>query len=251
MSAFALGILVALALPPFNLWPCLIGFAGLLHLLRQSAGPWRAALLGWWFGFGHLLAGLYWIAIAFFTDAERFGLLALPAVALLCAGMALYPALAAAAARLRRWRSPAAAALALALAWTAAEMLRGQLFGGFPWNLIGYAFAGSDAMVQLAALTGVWGLSLLAVLAGALPAALLEPGGALAAGRGGGPDPAPAVVRRGAAPRGQRPGAARPAAPPGPGQRRPASQVAAGAARAVVPAPPRAVGAGRRTASRR
>jgi apolipoprotein N-acyltransferase len=168
---------VALALPPFNLWPCLLGFAGLLHLLRRSTGPWRAALLGWWFGFGHLLAGLYWIAIAFFTDAERFGLLAIPAVLLLCAGIALYPALATALAMPRRWRSPSAAALALALAWTASEVLRGHLFGGFPWNLIGYAFAGSDAMVQLAALTGVWGLSLLAVLAGALPAALLEPGG--------------------------------------------------------------------------
>ena len=54
--------------------------------------------------------------------------------------------------------------------------MRGTLFGGFPWNLIGYAFAGSDAVVQLAAVTGVWGLSLLAVLIGALPAALLEPG---------------------------------------------------------------------------
>jgi apolipoprotein N-acyltransferase len=99
-----------------------------------------------------------------------------PAVLLLCAGLALYPALATGLAALWRWRSTTAAALALALAWTASEVLRGTLFGGFPWNLIGYAFAGSAAMIQLAAVTGVWGLSLLAVLVGALPAALLEPG---------------------------------------------------------------------------
>jgi apolipoprotein N-acyltransferase len=175
-SAFGLGALVALALPPLNLWPCLLGFAGLLHLLRRSERPLGAAVLGWCFGFGHFLLGLYWIAIAFFTDAERFGLLAVPAVLLLCAGLALYPALATLLTALRRWRSPSAGALVLAIAWTLAELLRGALFGGFPWNLIGYAFAGSDGISQLAAVTGVWGLSFFAVLVGALPAALLEPG---------------------------------------------------------------------------
>jgi apolipoprotein N-acyltransferase len=175
-SAFGLGALVALALPPLNLWPCLIGFAGLLHLLRGAGGPGAALVLGWCFGFGHLLLGLYWIAIAFFTDAERFGLLAVPAVLLLCAGLAAYPALAALAVGLRRWGNSSAAVLALATAWTLAEMLRGSLFGGFPWNLIGYAFAGSEPISQLAALTGIWGLSFTAVLVGALPAALLEPG---------------------------------------------------------------------------
>jgi apolipoprotein N-acyltransferase len=174
-SAFGLGALVALALPPLNLWPCLLGFAGLLHLLHRTEGPLGAVVLGWWFGFGHFLLGLYWIAIAFFTDAERFGLLAVPAVLLLCAGLALYPALATLPAALRRWRSPSAGALALAIGWTLAELLRGSLFGGFPWNLIGYAFAGSDGISQLAAATGIWGLSFLAVLVGALPAALLEP----------------------------------------------------------------------------
>jgi apolipoprotein N-acyltransferase len=159
-----------------SLWPCLLAFAGLLHLVRGSPGPRRAALLGWCFGFGHFLVGLYWIAIAFFTDAERFGLLAVPAILLLCAGLALYPALATGLVALWRWRSATAAALALAIAWTACELLRSTLFGGFPWNLIGYAFAGSDAMMQFAAVAGVWGLSLLAVLIGALPGALLEPG---------------------------------------------------------------------------
>lgn len=177
LAALVLGALVALALPPFEVWPLLVGFAGLLHLIRRQDRAGHALLLGWCFGFGHFLAGLYWIGIAFFTDAERFGLLAVPAVLLLCAGLALYPALAAWLTALVRWRSPAAAALALAVAWTATEALRGVLFGGFPWNLIGYAWLGSSAISQVAAATGVYGLSLLAVILGALPAALLEPGG--------------------------------------------------------------------------
>jgi apolipoprotein N-acyltransferase len=176
LSAFALGAVVALALPPLDFWPALLGFAGLLDLLRRAEDPRRAFVLGWCFGFGHFLAGLYWIAIAFFADAERFGVLAVPAVLLLCAGLAFYPALAALLVALYRWRSASAAALALAVVWLLTEWLRGHLFGGFPWNLIGYAFAGSTGVSQLAAVTGIWGLSLLAVAAGALPVALLEPG---------------------------------------------------------------------------
>jgi apolipoprotein N-acyltransferase len=176
LSAFGLGVVAALALPPVNFWPALLGFAGLLDLLRRARGPRRALLLGWCFGFGHCLAGLYWIAIAFFADAERFGALAVPAVLLLCAGLALYPALAALLVTVYRWSSGAAAALALAVVWVSTELLRAHLFGGFPWNLIGYAFAGSLPLSQLAAVTGIWGLSVLAVAAGALPAALLEPG---------------------------------------------------------------------------
>ena len=175
LAALALGALAALALPPFHLYPLLLAFAGLLDLLRHAERRIEAFVLGWCFGFAHFLLGLYWIGIAFFTDAERFGVFALPAVLLLCAYLALYPALAAWLTVLYRWQSPVASALVLALAWTAGEVVRGMLFWGFPWNLIGYAFAQSTAISQLAALTGVYGLSLLAVALGAVPAALLEP----------------------------------------------------------------------------
>jgi apolipoprotein N-acyltransferase len=174
LAALALGALAALALPPFHLYPLLLAFAGLLDLLRHAERRIEAFVLGWCFGFAHFLLGLYWIGIAFFTDAERFGAFAIPAVLLLCAYLACYPALAAWLTVLHRWQSPVAAALVLALAWTAGEVARGMLFGGFPWNLIGYAFAQSTAISQLAALIGIHGLSLLAVALGALPAAWLN-----------------------------------------------------------------------------
>ena len=176
LAAWLGGAVTALALPPLHLLPALLGFALLLHLLRLAPRRRTAFALGWWFGFGYFLAGLYWIAIAFFSDAERFGALAFPAVTLLCAGMALYPALAAWLATLHRWQSPTAGAFALAIAWMAMEVLRAWGFGGFPWNLTGYVWSGSAAISQLGALTGIYGLSLLAVALGALPAGLLEPG---------------------------------------------------------------------------
>ncbi len=174
--SFGAGAATALALPPFGLWPLLVGFAVLALLLRREESGRGTFLLGWCFGFGHFLVGLYWVAIAFFTDVERYGALAVPAVLLLCAGLALLPALTILALRLRAWSSPTAFALALALAWGGAEWLRSLIFGGFPWNLVGYVWIDTPA-AQLASVVSVYGLSLLGVALGALPLALLEPGG--------------------------------------------------------------------------
>ena len=159
------GAATALALAPFHLWPAIAGFGVLLHQL-SGAGAGRGALFGWSFGFGHFLAGLYWIAIAFGADAERVGHLAIPAILLLCAGLALFPAAACAAFGALRLRSVEASVLALALLWTVAEWLRGTVFGGFPWNLIGYVWV-DLAPAQLAAAIGVHGLSALTVALGA------------------------------------------------------------------------------------
>ena len=87
----------------------------------------------------------------------------------LAAGMALFPTLAVYAVALTGWRGPARVVL-LAAAWLAVEWLRAWLFTGFPWNLIGTVWSFSPAMLQLASVTGVWGLTWLTVLAAAAPA---------------------------------------------------------------------------------
>jgi apolipoprotein N-acyltransferase len=58
-------------LPPLHLVPLLIpAFTGLLWLIDGAARRREAALLGWSFGFGHMLTGLYWIGIAFLVDSS-------------------------------------------------------------------------------------------------------------------------------------------------------------------------------------
>ncbi|MFC7553306.1 hypothetical protein ACFQU7_15220 [Pseudoroseomonas wenyumeiae] len=140
LAAFGLGLLSALALPPLYLVPVLLlAVPGLLALL-DGAGSWkRAGVLGFAWGMGHHMAGLYWISHALLTDPWRWGWLVPVAVPGLAVPLALYVALAAILAWLappgwRRW-------LALAGAWTLAEMLRGLLFTGFPWNLMGTVWA--------------------------------------------------------------------------------------------------------------
>ena len=51
--------------------------------------------------------------------------------------------------------------LVAAVAWTAMEMLQAHVLGGFPWNLLGVSQIDLIPLVQLASLTGVYGVSFL------------------------------------------------------------------------------------------
>ena len=67
---FAAGIERALTFEPDLVW-LLDG----CHVQHESIGPRlkSAALVGFWFGFGYFLAGLYWIAEAFLVEPWRHG----------------------------------------------------------------------------------------------------------------------------------------------------------------------------------
>jgi apolipoprotein N-acyltransferase len=179
LIAFLAGAGTALALTPLNLWPApFITFPILLWLVDGAAagrlgGVWAAAAVGWWFGFGYFLAGLYWVGNAFLVDARTFGWLLPFAVTALPAGMALYTAFGVALARLI-WRRGAARVLALAAALTLAEWLRGHLLGGFPWNTFGYTLISPLWLAQGASLVGIWGMTFLAIAVYASPAVLAD-----------------------------------------------------------------------------
>jgi apolipoprotein N-acyltransferase len=176
--AFLLGALGAAALPPVYAVPVLIvSFSGLVLLADRTPRPLAAILLGWCFAFGYFVAGIYWVANALLSVSSAFGWL-LPfaiagAVGGLSALLAAFPALAVGLARIL-WPAGPARVLVLAICWTLFEWLRGWVLTGFPWNLLGTCWAFSDAMNQLAALTGVWGLSLVTVLVAGLPALLVD-----------------------------------------------------------------------------
>jgi len=179
--AFILGLLAALALPPFYLVPlCFISFP-LLVLLLDSIAPgaapalysgrhWRAAAaIGWFFGFGYFTAGLWWLANAMTVDIGQFGW-AIPLAAFgLPAFLAGYYALAAALA-LIFWRRGLARIISLSLSFALAEYLRGVLFTGFPWNALGYTAMPGPVFMQIDAVIGLDAVTALAVFTYSLPA---------------------------------------------------------------------------------
>jgi apolipoprotein N-acyltransferase len=177
--AVLLGLLAAAALPPVDMLPLLVvSFSGLIWLAAGVSGRRDAFALGWSFGFGFFLAGFYWIALALLVDIASywwllpFAVVALPVFFGIFSGLALLA---------YDWIAPRGVgrACALGVAWVASEWLRGHLLTGFPWNLVGYAwsggFPGAGTVLQTAAATGIYGLSLLTVIAAALPASLGDP----------------------------------------------------------------------------
>jgi apolipoprotein N-acyltransferase len=178
--AFLLGITATASLPPFDLTPILVAvFPALLWLDDGSADAWASLRLGYSFGFGFFLAGLYWIAAALFVDIASFWWLVPFAVAGVPAGLAIYTGTACCASyALCRWLRLGGTSriLVLAVLWVGAEWLRGHVLTGFPWNLVGYAWSGGFPhaldMLQIASVIGAYGLSFITVLAAALPARL-------------------------------------------------------------------------------
>jgi apolipoprotein N-acyltransferase len=185
-AAFLAGALSVLALAPFFISPVLwLTLPALVWLLDGAIGDdkaranqrwikWpelSAAAVGWWWGFGYFLAGLFWIGEAFLVEAGRFAVLMPFAVVLLPAGLAIFYA-AATASVARFWHTGTYRVLALALSLGAAEWLRGHVLSGFPWNILGYALTSPLPLMQSAAVLGIYGLTLLAVVIFAFPLVL-------------------------------------------------------------------------------
>jgi apolipoprotein N-acyltransferase len=206
LTAFAAGAVGALAMPPFGFLPALVlslapavwlldgtvrdgspsdapfikrdvvehGRPGpLVRTTRSRWAPFKsAALLGWLWGFGYFVAGLWWLGAAFLVEADQFawampfGVLGLPAL------LAFFPALGFALARLF-WLPDAWRILALAVGLTVSEWLRGHLFTGFPWNNPGMALGQNLWLMQTASLVGLYGLTFLSLVIAAAPAVLL------------------------------------------------------------------------------
>ncbi len=167
-----LGVVAAGALPPLTLVPLLaLAIPGLLHVLGRSRS-WRvAAFAGLAFGFGHHLAGLYWVTEAILVMADQFWWAVPIAVPLLAAVLGLFIAVPCALARLAPPGWPRAAILAGA--WVLGDLARQFALSGFPWNLLGSAWElpGEIGLVFMApaAWVGIHGLTLATLLLAACP----------------------------------------------------------------------------------
>ncbi|MFZ0701117.1 MAG: apolipoprotein N-acyltransferase [Candidatus Acidiferrales bacterium] len=169
LLALASGVTLALAFPNYNL-PLLAWVSIALLVLASYGARLRVSPL---YGFLHGLAFypicLPWMDVVMrqygdvgpWTSAGILGLVGI-AGGIICAVFSWGVALAS--------RKGAAFACALApFLWVTLEFLRGNLpIIAFPWNLIGYAASGNLALVQLTAITGIYGLSFVVAGYGAL-----------------------------------------------------------------------------------
>jgi len=171
------GAIAGLSVPPFYILPALfltmpiwvwaLDGAERLPGWRRIFGP--AFTIGFAYGLGYFLVAFHWLGAAFFVDGGVM-LVVMPfAILALAALIALFWGLASAIAHLF-WSTGGWRIVTLATFLTMAEWARGHFFSGFPFDLLGYAFAANDEMAQLASVIGVYGLTALAALLSMTPA---------------------------------------------------------------------------------
>lgn len=166
------GAASALSLPPIGfwwVWGATLWFP--LNGVIQARSMVHAGCVGLCFGFGYFVAAYHWIGFAFLVDADAYLWMMPFAVGGLSLFMALYWAIAMGLA----WRVTVLPGFMTVPATLAtAEWLRGHLFTGFPWAAPGLASDGMGAVLQLASVVGMPGLTLLVLIWAALPFALWQ-----------------------------------------------------------------------------
>lgn len=158
------GLVLVAAFPTPDLWPlawiAIVPFLISLYRLDTS----RSFTAGLIFGLCFFFGTEYWV----YHSINHYGGLnlisSLIIVLLLCAYQSLYTAL------FGLLFSKAIKATDLPVTfiavplWVALEYLRGYLFTGFPWSLLGYSQHSLLPVIQISDITGVYGVSFLVIL---------------------------------------------------------------------------------------
>lgn len=168
--SFVSGCVAALALAPLFWWPLyIIGVSCLYISISNSRSGVSRFWRGWLFGLGYFVSGLYWIGNALLVEGNPYAwawplaVLALPALLSFFTGFAALVA-----GTIASLRS-LAGFLFFTATFSLFEWLRGHIFTGFPWNLPGYIWGDTLEIAQAAALSDIYGLSLITFFAAAAP----------------------------------------------------------------------------------
>ncbi len=155
-----------------------IAQAPLILFILRSQGGRQAFLGGVVAGFVQFAVLLSWIPVVLVRYGNIPAVLAWFLFGLLLIALALYPAFACAATGASmRWAGEGIA-LFFPFAWVAMEALRSfTLFGGFPWMLTGYSQTDNLRVIQIADITGVYGVSFVVASVNVGIAWLLSRGG--------------------------------------------------------------------------
>lgn len=173
LTLFLAGGIADLAQAPFYIFlVLLLSFPVFFKILNTANNKKQAFKIGWMFGFGYFVFGLYWIANSLLVDAEKFAWLIPFAVCGIPFGLAIYIGLMAIVYHVLAKRNIHyhwSNIILFALLWVIFEILRAYLFTGFPWNLIGYTSLAMMNFAQVGAIGGVYLLSFCVIILSLMP----------------------------------------------------------------------------------
>lgn len=170
------GVLIAASMPKVSMW--ILGWVALVPFFHaiSDKSPLRSMLLGWLMGFAAYLGILYWVVYSQVVYGGVPPVGALASMFLLVAVCALYPAIFGLAMALatgsgRGWGMVSAAPCI----WVTQEYVLSMFpLGGFPWQLLGYSQVPFLPAIQIADITGIYGVSFMVVMVNACFIRLLK-----------------------------------------------------------------------------
>lgn len=147
-------ILLILSFPNFNLWILAwFGFVPLFFVL-QHVSKIKAFLLSYFTGLVFWFGIIYWLIHV-----------TLPGMIVLVGYLAFYFAIFGLLTKIFLGRSSRWNLFFVPSLWCVLEYVRSHLFTGFPWALLGYSQFLNLAVIQIADITGAWGVSFLVMMA--------------------------------------------------------------------------------------
>lgn len=162
----ALGAFAVLGFAPFYIFPASIfALTGLFYLWIKSESPKNSFKLGFLFGLGLYIVGIYWIYISLHDYGNMPWWFAAFCTFVLCAFMALFPALVGYFSKRLGWLLMTAPLL-----WGISDWVRSWIFTGFPWLTLGYSQVPYSPLSGYIPVFGVYGVSVLTALSSMLVA---------------------------------------------------------------------------------
>jgi len=165
LLAVGAGLLLTAAFPKISIAGCAWIAPALMIAAAYGKRGCDAFRAGYVAGLAYFLSSLYWLLLIPVTGYPILGWIALGAY------VALYPATWVwlisnskfQIPNTESWSRRVLWSFAGAAAWVALEMVRGRLFSGFPWNPLGASQFQLVPLIQIASVTGVYGVSFLVV----------------------------------------------------------------------------------------
>ncbi|MBJ6726943.1 apolipoprotein N-acyltransferase [Geomesophilobacter sediminis] len=158
------GVFLALSFPIPGL--SILAWCAFVPLFKATDGaaPGKAFNLAFTAGLAGYAGMLYWVNIVMTTYGKLPLSVSFALYMFLCAYLALYPAVTLWLVR-RGENAGISALVSFPVIWTGLEFVRSFLLTGFPWESLGYSQYRTLPLIQIADLTGVYGLSFLIALA--------------------------------------------------------------------------------------
>ena len=172
-----MGALSSLSLPPLNYYiinffTFSLFFIFLFKKKKYLVNKKMSFFYGWSFGFGYFFTNLYWISISLSFD-QNFSILIPFTIILIPAFLSLFYGMATCLFFIFKKEKLISSFFLFPLLLGMVEVIRGYLFTGFPWNLIGYSFSNFLEMIQIVSIIGTYAFNIFCITFFIIPVILI------------------------------------------------------------------------------